>query len=314
MLDGGTRTLRSLSGLIDFDCAARWGSFTLAAQELHKTPAAISLQVKQLEEAVGFALFVRHPRHITLTEKGQELAITVARLLKELRAKVDTLRGGDDEHVLRISTTHSFALKWLAPRLGHFTQLYPELDIQLDSSERLVDVEYGDVDVAIRHGIVAEHPHMLLRERMVVVYSPALLASGQQELTLPDLSRHPLLYDDTTQFWAQLLRAHGVVEGEFEFSRGFTNMAVTTQAAVAGQGIALVTYSTARDDLHRGTLRLMRGFSIPYPRSYFLVISNRKARREKVVRFRAWIEEQMAAMQRELDELTGALPGGDAPS
>src|ERR1700756_2431760 len=94
--------LRSLSGLIDFDCAARGGSFKLAAQELHKTPAAISLQVKQLEQAVGFALFIRHPRHITLTEKGQELAATVARMLAELRTKVDALRGGDEEKILRI--------------------------------------------------------------------------------------------------------------------------------------------------------------------------------------------------------------------
>jgi LysR family glycine cleavage system transcriptional activator len=72
-----TKPLRSLSGLLDFDCAARW-DFKLAAQELHKTPAAISLQVKQLEEALGFELFVRHPRHITLTEKGQELAAPCA--------------------------------------------------------------------------------------------------------------------------------------------------------------------------------------------------------------------------------------------
>ena len=71
------KALRSLSGLIDFECAARWGSFKLAAHELHKTPAAVSLQV---EENVGFALFVRHPRHIALTEKGQELAIATARM------------------------------------------------------------------------------------------------------------------------------------------------------------------------------------------------------------------------------------------
>ncbi|MGZ8295502.1 MAG: LysR family transcriptional regulator, partial [Telluria sp.] len=81
------RALRSLSGIIDFDCAARWGSFKLAAQELHKTPAAISQQVRQLEENLGFALFIRHPRHVTLTEKGQELAIAVGRMLGELGAK-----------------------------------------------------------------------------------------------------------------------------------------------------------------------------------------------------------------------------------
>ena len=100
------KQLRSLSGLIDFECAARWGSFKLAAQELHKTPAAISQQVKHLEQSVGFALFVRHPRHITLTEKGQELAISVGRMLGELRAKIGALQGGDEEAILRISTTH----------------------------------------------------------------------------------------------------------------------------------------------------------------------------------------------------------------
>src|SRR3954468_10401053 len=105
---GMSKPLRSLSGLIDFDCAARWGSFKLAARELHKTPAAVSLQVKHLEESVGFALFVRHPRHIALTDKGQELAFSVARMLADLRAKVGALQGGDEEAVLRISTTHSF--------------------------------------------------------------------------------------------------------------------------------------------------------------------------------------------------------------
>jgi LysR family glycine cleavage system transcriptional activator len=107
------KPLRSLSGLLDFEAAARWGSFKLAARELHKTPAAVSLQVKQLEESLGFALFVRHPRHIALTAKGQELAIAVARILGELRAKVAALQRGDEEAVLRISTTHSFAIKWL---------------------------------------------------------------------------------------------------------------------------------------------------------------------------------------------------------
>src|SRR5438552_722948 len=120
------KPLRSLSGLIDFDCAARRGSFKLAAQELHKTPAAISLQIKQLEAVLGFALFVRHPRHIALAEKGRELAVSVARMLGELRTKVDALRGGNEENVLRISTTHSLAIKWLVPRLDRFTKLYPD--------------------------------------------------------------------------------------------------------------------------------------------------------------------------------------------
>jgi LysR family glycine cleavage system transcriptional activator len=290
------KTLRSLSGLIDFDCAARWGSFTLAAHELHKTPAAISLQVKQLEEALGFTLFVRHPRHITLTPKGQELACTVARLLGELRTKVDALRGGDEENVVRVSTTHTFAIKFLAPRLGRFTQRHPELDIRLDSTERLVDVEHEDMDLAIRHGIITDHPAALYHDRLVAVYSPALLEGGRQELGLPDLCRFPLLYDETTDYWIALLRTHGVPEGRFDFSRGFTNLAVAAQAAIVGHGIALVPYSLVCDDIDRGLLRLMRGASAAYPHGYYWVLAPRKAALPKVLRFTSWVEEEVARM------------------
>lgn len=296
------KPLRSLSGLIDFDCAARWGSFTLAAQELHKTPAAISLQVKQLEEVVGFPLFVRHPRHIALTPKGQELAITVAQMLQDLRTKVTALRGGDAEHVLRISTTHSFAIKFLAPRLGRFTQRYPEIDIRLDSCERLVDVEHEDVDLAIRHGVITGRPGALYHDRLVAVYSPALLPRGTEELTLADLTRFPLLYDETTDYWVKLLCANGMPEGRFDFSRGFTNLAVAAQAAITGQGIALVSYSLVCDDIERGTLRLMRGTSVDYPYGYYFVTTPRKGALRKVASFRGWVEEEVAQMDRALQE------------
>ncbi|QBE66229.1 LysR substrate-binding domain-containing protein [Pseudoduganella lutea] len=299
------KTLRSLSGLIDFDCAARWGSFTLAAHELHKTPAAISLQVKQLEEAIGFALFVRHPRHIALTPKGQELAVTVAKMLRELRAKVDALRGGSEENVVRISTTHTFAIKFLAPRLGRFTQLHPELDIRLDSTERLVDVEHEDMDLAIRHGLVDGHPGALYYDRLVPVYSPGLLAAGTAELTLADLGRFPLLYDETTDYWIALLRTHGVTAGRLDFSRGFTNLAVAAQAAIVGHGIALVPYSLVCDDIDRGILRLMRGASVAYPHGYYWVLAPTKAALPKVVRFRSWVEGEVAHMEQTLLALMG---------
>src|SRR5579871_4929911 len=97
--------LRTLSGLIDFAAAARHASFRLAAQELHKTPAAVSQQIKQLEESLGFALFTRHPRHVTLTERGEELAHTVSHLLDELRAKITALQMDDEATVLKVTTT-----------------------------------------------------------------------------------------------------------------------------------------------------------------------------------------------------------------
>ncbi|PWF46613.1 LysR substrate-binding domain-containing protein [Massilia glaciei] len=295
------KQLRSLSGLLDFDCAARWGSFKLAAQELHKTPAAISQQVKHLEEMLGFALFIRHPRHITLTAKGQELAITVGRMLGELRAKIGALEGGDEETILRISTTHSFAIKWLVPRMHRFTKLYPELDIRLDSNDAQVSLEDDSTDVAVRYGPVTDgDPALLFRERLIAVYSPDLLANGQTELTLADLPRFPLLYETSTEMWLHLLKENKALKGKYDFSRGYSHWGVLAQAAVAGQGIALVGYGIACQDILKGSLRQINCRSPAFGRGYRFLVNSRKEGMPKVQRFRAWLVAEMDEMQRTL--------------
>jgi LysR family transcriptional regulator, glycine cleavage system transcriptional activator len=292
------KPLRSLSGLVDFDCAARWGSFKLAAQELHKTPAAISQQVKHLEEMVGFALFIRHPRHITLTEKGQELAISVGKMLGELRAKIGALQSGDEESVLRISTTHSFAIKWLVPRMHRFTKQYPELDIRLDSNDAPVDLEDDSTDVAVRYGPVNEgDPDVLFRERLIAVYSPELLAPGQAELTLADLPRFPLLYEKTPESWLKLLNENKALKGKYDFSRGYSHWGVLAQAAVAGQGIALVAYGIAYQDILKGALRQINCRSAPFGSGYRFLVNPRKKNMPKVQRFRAWLVGEMDDMR-----------------
>jgi len=296
-----TKLLRSLSGLIEFDCAARWGSFKLAAQELHKTPAAISLQVKQLEEALGFDLFVRHPRHIALTDKGQELAATVRRMLGELRAKVAALQGGDEEKILRLSTTQSLAIKWLVPRLARFTKRYPDIDIRIDSSDRLANMDDGSTDIALRTSdVIPGDPNLLFHDRLVVVYSPSLLAPGQDALTLADLQRFPLLHEETTDTWIKLLRQNNALKGEYNFSRSYTNFAVMVQSAVAGQGVALVSHAIACEDLCKGALKMMHCESAPYERGYRMVISRDKQGMSKIARFCDWLREEAAEMQKGL--------------
>lgn len=296
------KPLRSLSGLLDFECAARWGSFKLAALELHKTPAAISQQVKHLEEMVGFALFVRHPRHITLTEKGQELAISVGRMLGELRAKIGALQSGDEESVLRISTTHSFAIKWLVPRMHRFTKLYPELDIRLDSNDAPVNLDDDSTDVAVRYGPVSEgDPDMLFRERLIAVYSPELLGPGQSEITLADLPNFPLLYEKTPESWLQLLNENKA-KGKYDFSRGYSHWGVLAQAAVAGQGIALVAYGIAFQDILKGSLKQINCRSAPFGSGYRFLVNPRKEKMPKVQRFRAWLVAEMSDMRRAADQ------------
>ncbi len=298
------KPLRSLSGLIDFECAARWGSFKLAARELHKTPAAVSQQVKQLEENVGFPLFVRHPRHISLTEKGQELSVATGRMLADLRAKVAALQRGDEESVLRISTTHSFAIKWLVPRMHRFTKLCPELDIRIDSNDAPVDLHADSTDVAIRYGPVREgDPSVLFRERLVPVYSPELLAPGQADLTLADLPHCRLLVEQSPEAWLQLLNENKALKGKYDFSRGYSHWGVLVQAAVAGQGVALVPYGIAFQDIVKGALRQIPARSAPFANGYKFLVNPHKEHMLKVQRFRAWMVGEMEEMRASLDKV-----------
>jgi LysR family glycine cleavage system transcriptional activator len=303
------KPLRSLSGLIDFDCAARWGSFKLAAQELHKTPAAVSQQIKHLEDSVGFALFQRHPRNITLTEKGQELAVAVARMLADLRDKIGALQQGDDEAVLRISTTHSFAIKWLVPRMHRFTKLYPELDIRIDSNDAPVDLEADSTDVAVRYGPVRDgDPDTLFHERLVPVYSPELLAGGQHELTLADLAHQRLLCEKSNESWLQLLNENRALKGKYDFSRGYSHWGVLVQAAVAGQGVALVPYGIACGDLATGALRQIACRSAAFRNGYRFLVNPHKEGMSKVRRFREWMDGEMEEMRRTMEQGELAAP------
>lgn len=301
------KSLRSLSGLIDFDCAARWGSFKLAAQELHKTPAAVSQQIRHLEQNVGFPLFVRHARHITLTEKGQELAVAVARMLAELRDKVGALQRGDEEAVLRISTTHSFAIKWLVPRMHRFTKQYPELDMRIDSNDVPVDLEADSTDVAVRYGPVRDgDPAVLFREQLIPVYSPELLAEGQGELTLADLQSQRLLCEKSNESWLQLLKENRALKGKYDFSRGYSHWGVLVQAAVAGQGVALVPYGIACGDLATGALRQIACRSAAFQLGYRFLVNPHKEGMGKIERFREWMMAEMDEMRKAL-ETTAAV-------
>ncbi|SFV04628.1 LysR substrate-binding domain-containing protein [Pseudoduganella namucuonensis] len=295
------KPLRSLSGLIDLECAARLGSFKLAAEELFKTPAAVSQQIRNLEEELGFALFLRHPRNVELTEKGRDFAATVTRVLADLRGKAAALQDSGEENVLRISSTHSFALKWLAPRLTHFTRLHPDLDIRLDASDRVVSLEDDSVDVAIRYGgHEPGDPAVLFRERLVAVYSPDILPPGRDEFTLRDLRDLPLLDEGSNVQWHRYMEANGLPKACHHISKGYSHWGVLAQAAVAGQGVALVAYSIVYEDLRKGALRMMKGRPISYKSAYRLLNNINKDRMPKIVHFRAWLTAEVAEMERAL--------------
>jgi LysR family glycine cleavage system transcriptional activator len=291
--------LRSLSGLIDFDAAARWGSFRLAAVELHKTAAAVSQQVRQLEQALGFALFQRHPRQIDLTDKGRELAATVARLLGELRGRVGALQQADAEAVLRVSTTHSFAMKWLVPRLHRFSARHPALDLRLEATDAVVPLEPGRCDVAIRYARVdARDPaEILLREQLVLVHAPGLPGTRAPDggtVGLAALLQLPLLYEETPARWLAWLRANDLPVRRHDFARGYSHGGLLVQAAVAGLGLALVPLALAGEDIAQGRLQRVPSRALQAGYDYRLHCAEAARELPRVGTFIDWLREEAA--------------------
>lgn len=293
------RSLPPLNGLRAFEAAARHLSFTRAAEELHVTQAAVSHQIKGLEERLGMRLFRRLNRALMLTDEGQRLFPAVRDAFERLAEAVEGLRARDTAGPLTVSVLPSFAAKWLVPRLSRFQERFPDIDLRITALERLVDLARDDVDVAIRFGSGTwrgVHAEMILADRVTPVCSPALA----QRLRDPaDLAHVTLLHETMEPMrnfpdWAAWLQAAGV--NGVDVSRGlrFSHTHILLQAAIDGRGIALGQAPLAADDLAAGRLIAPFALSLPVGYAYYLVYLPEAAERPKIKAFREWVLAEMA--------------------
>ena len=286
------RRLPPLNALRAFEAAARHLSFTRAAAELHVTQAAISHQVKALEDYLGRQLFRRLNRALLLTDDAQAYLPSVSRAFTLLNEATSNLLSKHTPGPLTVSALPSFAARWLVPRLGRFRQIRPDIDLRIDPSAELSDFAGGDVDVSIRYGR-GKYPGLrtdwLMTEDIFPVCSPLLLA-GMHPLREPgDLEHHVLLHDDGHGDWRTWLLA-AAADG-VDPTRGpiFTDSGMLIQAAMAGQGVALARGVLAADELAAG--RLVRPFalSLPTAYAYYLVCPQDRAEQPKIAAFRDWL-------------------------
>lgn len=286
------RRLPPLNALRAFEAAARHLSFTRAAEELHVTQAAISHQVKALEEHLGRKLFRRLNRALLLTDDAQAYLPSVSRAFTLLNDATSDLLTKHTPGPLTVSALPSFAARWLVPRLGRFRHIRPDIDLRIDPSTELADFAGGDVDVGIRYGR-GKYPGMradwLMTEDIFPVCSPALL-EGPHPLHDPeDLEHQVLLHDDGHGDWRTWLLAAGV--DRVDPARGpiFTDSSMLIQAAMAAQGVALARGVLAADELAAG--RLVRPFtlSLPTEYAYYLVCPVNTAEQPKIAAFRDWL-------------------------
>jgi LysR family glycine cleavage system transcriptional activator len=291
-----TATLRA------FEVATRHTTFTSASQELHVTQSAVSHQLKHLEDLWGLQLFQRG-KSLQLTPAGAALAPIVREFFMNLDATLTDLREQKGRVRLKVSTTYSFALKWLLPRLPGLSQQHPQILITLETSDKAIKFSSTDSDVAIRLGnghYPALHSEFMLREQIFPVASPDLLKRFGTPHEPAELLRYPLLTRDGADLvpkWEAWFEHVGVSVSPFKESVRFADTNITIEAALLGQGIALARSGHVEAEINDGSL--IRLFDVPFasPVAYYFVCPKGIETQPHIVSFRNWLMAQSTQAQ-----------------
>ena len=302
------RHIPGLQSLKAFDASARHLNFTRAAQELNVTPAAVSHQIKELEESLGVTLFQRTSRHMQLTRQGQILKPAVSDALEGLTRALQRIRQSDNPMRVQVTASPSIAAKWLVPRLDRFLDSVPGADVRIDVSSDPLDFDREDIDVAIRFGdgvYPGLNVEKLFHDTLFPVCSPELLKGAKRLREPRDLLQFTLIHMDweaqgaVWPNWRMWMKAAGVKD--FNDTRGlhFSQTSLAIQAAIDGHGVALGDSTLVGDDLAAG--RLVKPFELslrsPAQFAYHLITRQDTADRPMTKAFRNWILAEAAASQ-----------------
>lgn len=308
------RSLPPLTALRTFEAAARLGSFTKAARELHVTPAAVSHQIRGLEEYLGVTLFRRTTRKLVLTEQAKAAAEGLHEAFDRIGRGVELLRSSGRGGTLTVSATPAFAARWLVGRLARFQKQQPRIQLNIKAARFNVDFDQDEVDAAISigrgslDGVVAVP---LFGEWIAPVASPAFLR--QNPVRRPaDIAKATLLHDGSMrragrpQGWQEWFKAAGVARVDTRQGPRFDDGQLALQAAAAGGGIALGRLVYAVEDIAAKRLRIASPPVIRMDIAYYLLIPESRATLPPVAAFRTWIEGEAAAFRRSFEKfLTG---------
>lgn len=292
-----------LNGLRAFEAAARHLSFAAAADELGVTPAAVSHQIRSLEDVLGEALFVRGPRAIELTPSGKACLPHLRQAFDQIDQAVHTATNYGRSRTLFIRSSPCVGSKWLMPRLPRFQKEHPDIEVTVSASSDVYSLRPGEIDaiLRLRHGefenVVVDR---VLTEEVFPVCSPELVASGNLR-TPNDLSRFTLLHDETLNSvetvpsWERWLEYVGASDVDSQRGHRFSMSTLVIDATLAGRGVSLGRSALVEEELAEG--RLVRPFEIRYParHDYCLIYPKESEGRDDVMAFRDWVLEEGAA-------------------
>ncbi|MBL1378326.1 transcriptional regulator GcvA [Zobellella iuensis] len=287
-----SRRLPPLNALKAFEAAARNLSFTRAAEELFVTQAAISHQIKGLEEYLGIKLFRRRNRSLLLTEEGQSYFLEIKDIFSAISDATERLLARSAKGALTVSLQPSFAIQWLVPRLVRFSEVHPDIDVRI----KAVDLDEGsltdDVDVAIYYGkgnwpgLRADKLHT---EYLIPVCSPMLLMGTKPLKTPEDLTRHTLLHDTSRRDWKAWFKQLDIQAANVNQGPIFSHSSMVIQAAIHGQGVALGHSVLTQPEIDAGRLVCPFEQVLMSKNAYYLVCHESQAALGKIAAFREWM-------------------------
>lgn len=245
--------LPSIDGLRAFDAASRTGSFERAADELHITASAVSKRISTLEDLLGIILLQRGPKSLTLTAAGREYLEQVRGALALLAAVPLHRRAVQRFERLRVVSLPTFARQILVPNLDAFTRSHPDIELEVMLSIPFLDISVGESDIEIQFADCSPQDTPLMREQVLPILSPALLARLAPLVRPSDLARATLLRAPPDP-WTPWFRAAGLDWPEPSSGPRLVDLGMTLEAAVSGQGVAIGRPSLARPWLASGAL------------------------------------------------------------
>ncbi len=291
------RLIPDISTLQAFECAARHGSFTQAAQELNLTQSAISRQIKDLENQLGVLLFERIRQRILLSDAGRNFLPEVRRLLHKTEdTMLRAMASAQSSASLSVATLPTFGMRWLMPRIPDFVTIHPDIALNIASRSGVFDFEEQPFDLAIHYGQpVWAHASCtyLCSETVVPVASPAFL-KNRILATPEDLEQQALMHLATRpKMWAQWFENCGL-EGKSAY-RGhrFDQFSMVIGAALAGLGVALLPLYLIEQELHSGELVLLFDKPMRTENDYYLVVPEGKGENPLTQLFCQWIGGQV---------------------
>jgi LysR family glycine cleavage system transcriptional activator len=304
-----TARLVHLNALRSFEATARLGSYVRAASELAVTAAAVGQQVRMLEEHFGSALFERQGKKLVLTEAARAALPDIRDAFDRLAQAANRLRETRRAPLVTITLPPSFAAKWLIPRIETFRMAHPDVDVRLDTTDRLTDLLRESIGVGIRYG-GGRYPGLdatlLMAEEVFPVCSPSLVTRLRKLREPDDLSHFKLIHDTTMEShntfptWATWLKAAGTHKVDARRGLRVNSSIMTLQAAIEGQGIALGRSVIVAHDIREGRLIRPLRPACATNYAYYLVWPRGLPLSQAVAAFCQWLKSEVEDFQKKI--------------